>query len=59
MTMKKISILIPCYNEEQTLPMLYPELVKLMDSIPGYEWEIMFVNDGSVDGTIETLRRLR
>lgn len=57
--MKKISILIPCYNEEQTLPMLYPELVKLMDSIPGYEWEIMFVNDGSVDGTLETLRRLR
>ena len=35
--MKKISILIPCYNEEKSLPLLYPELVKLMDSNQGYE----------------------
>ena len=57
--MKKISILIPCYNEEQSLPLLYPELVKLMDSMPGYEWELMFVNDGSADGTLQELKRLR
>ncbi len=56
--MKKISILIPCYNEEKSLPMLYPELVKLMDGNPGYEWELMFVNDGSVDGTLVELQRL-
>lgn len=57
--MKKVSILIPCYNEEKSLPMLYPELVKLMDGHPGYEWELMFVNDGSTDGTILELKRLR
>ena len=57
--MKKISILIPCYNEEKSLPLLYPELVKLMEGQPAYEWELMFVNDGSVDGTLELLRRLR
>ena len=57
--MKKISILIPCYNEEKSLPLLYPELVKLMDGNPAYEWELMFVNDGSRDGTIEVLHRLR
>ena len=57
--MKKVSILIPCYNEEKSLPMLYPELVKLMDGNPGYEWELMFVNDGSTDGTILELKRLR
>jgi len=57
--MKKISILIPCFNEEKTLPILYPELVKLMQSMPGYEWELMFVNDGSVDGSLEMLRQLR
>lgn len=57
--MKKISILIPCYNEEQSLPLLYPELVKLMDSQPTYEWELMFVNDGSRDGTLQELKRLR
>ncbi|MBQ7205285.1 MAG: glycosyltransferase family 2 protein [Muribaculaceae bacterium] len=57
--MKKISILIPCYNEEKTLPLLYPELVKLMEGMPAYEWEIMFVNDGSTDGTLPILQQLR
>ena len=57
--MKKISILIPCYNEEKSPPLLYPELVKLMESMPGYEWELMFVNDGSADGTLQELKRLR
>lgn len=57
--MKKISILIPCYNEEQSLPLLYPELVKLMSDNPDYEWELMFVNDGSKDDTLSVLQRLR
>ena len=57
--MKKISILIPCYNEEKSLPLLYPELVKLMDGMPAYEWELMFVNDGSADGTLQEIKRLR
>ena len=57
--MKKISILIPCYNEENTLPLLYPELVKLMEGMPAYEWEIMFINDGSVDNTLKILQELR
>ena len=57
--MKKISVLIPCYNEEQSLPMLYPELVKLMDSQSAYEWEVLFVNDGSLDGTLDLLRQYR
>ena len=57
--MKKISILIPCYNEEKSLPLLYPELVKLMDGNTAYEWELMFVNDGSADGTLQVLQRLR
>jgi len=57
--MKKISLLIPCYNEEKSLPLLYPELVKLMEAHQQYEWELMFVNDGSVDGTMEELQRLR
>ena len=57
--MKKISLLIPCYNEEKTIPMLYPELTKLMEKNNQYEWEVMFVNDGSVDGTMDQLRGLR
>ena len=57
--MKRISILIPCYNEEKSLPLLYPELVKLMDAEPNYEWELMFVNDGSRDDTLKVLQNLR
>lgn len=57
--MKKISILIPCYNEEKSLPLLYPELVKLLDANQNYEWELMFVNDGSRDNTLQELIKLR
>ena len=57
--MKKITILVPCYNEEMNLPLLYPELVKLMDENRAYEWELLFVNDGSHDGTLERLYEMR
>ena len=57
--MKKISILIPCYNEEQSLPLLYPELKKLMDGEVMYEWEVLFVNDGSKDNTLNIIKALR
>jgi len=57
--MKKISILIPCYNEEASLPLLYPQLVKLMDKHTDYQWELMFINDGSTDDTLQLLRQMR
>lgn len=57
--MKKVSILIPCYNEEASLPLLYPELKKLMDKEGKYEWEILFVNDGSQDNTLKIIKELR
>lgn len=57
--MKKISVLIPCYNEEQSLPFLYNELISLFDSNPQYDWELLFVNDGSKDNTLDLLCKLR
>lgn len=57
--MKKVSILVPCYNEEASIPLLYPELCKLMSSHPNYDWEILFVNDGSKDNTINIIKELR
>lgn len=57
MTMK-VSLLIPCYNEEASLPILYNELVQLMDNHTQYEWEVLFVNDGSRDATIQIIKEL-
>lgn len=57
--MKKVSILVPCYNEEQSLPLLYEELIKVIDNLPEYEWEMLFVNDGSKDGTMNVLAAMR
>ena len=56
--MKKISVLIPCFNEAQTLPALYEELKKLADTQTAYDWELMFVDDGSVDATLDVLKQL-
>lgn len=57
--MKKISIIIPAYNEEESIPYLYERLEKLMDSMNNYEFELLFVNDGSKDKTIEKIKELR
>ena len=60
--MKKVSILIPCYNEEKSLPLLYVALCQLMDASEvgaRYEWELLFINDGSVDDTLGVLKELR
>ena len=57
--MKKITIIIPAYNEEESLPPLYERLEKLMNSMENYEFEILFVNDGSKDNTINLIKEYR
>lgn len=56
MQKKKVSIMVPCYNERDSLPFLYEELNKLMNSLNQYDWEVLFVNDGSKDETIEVIK---
>ncbi len=57
--MKKITVIIPAYNEEESLPPLYERLEKLMRSMDHYEFEILFVNDGSKDNTINLIKEYR
>ena len=57
--MKKVSLLIPAYNEEETIPLLYNELNNVIDNISGYEFEILIINDGSSDNTLNILRNLQ
>lgn len=54
--MKKISLIIPCYNEESCLPAFDGEIAKVVEKMQGYEFEILYVNDGSVDGTLPLIR---
>ena len=57
--MKKISIIIPAYNEEESLPLLYDRINKLTQTMQNYEFEILFVNDGSKDKTLEIIKMFR
>ena len=57
--MKTITIIIPAYNEEESLPFLYERLEKLMDDVKNYEFEILFVNDGSKDNTLNLIKEYR
>jgi len=57
--MKKITIIVPSYNEEEALPYLYERLNSLMNSLDKYEFEILFVNDGSKDKTLELIKEMR
>ena len=54
--MDKISIIVPCYNEELVLPIFYKEIDKVFESMKGVKFELLFINDGSRDGTLELLK---
>ncbi len=53
-----ISIIVPCYNEQQTLPILYRELNAVTDGLGAYDFEYLLVNDGSADQTLSLIQTL-
>ncbi|MBQ7265563.1 MAG: glycosyltransferase [Firmicutes bacterium] len=54
----KVNIIVPCYNEEAVLTMFYEETAKVINSVQGYDFEFMFVNDGSKDRTLDIMKEL-
>ena len=58
--MEKISVIVPCYNEEESLPLFYNEMSRVAkeDFKKEVEFEYIFVNDGSKDKTLEVLKEL-
>lgn len=56
---KLVTILVPAYNEQEVLNMLYDRLKKIMDEISKYDFEILFVNDGSKDNSLQIMQELR
>ena len=56
--MDKISIVVPCYNEEESIEIFYNETMKVLKSIKQTTYEFVFVNDGSKDRTLEIFKTL-
>ena len=56
--MKKCSIVVPCYNEEETIQIFYNEMQKYIPKLTDLEFEFIFVDDGSKDHTLMEMKRL-
>lgn len=56
--MKKISVVVPMYYEEEIVNICYKELKKVLSNIKNYDYEIIFVNDGSKDKTLNLLEKI-
>lgn len=57
--MKKISIVVPCFNEEESIPLFYPAVQKVLKKISDLCPEYWFVNDGSQDDSLQQMRILQ
>lgn len=53
-----ISVVVPCYNEQGALPFYYDKMKEVMALLPELSFEIIIVDDGSIDGTLETVKQL-
>ena len=56
--MHTISVIIPCFNEEEALPVYYEAMTKVMEQMDMAEFELLFVDDGSTDRTLGILKSL-
>ena len=56
--MKKISLVVPCYNEQEVIEIFYAEISKVKREFKNVVFEIIFVNDGSKDNTLNLMRKL-
>lgn len=55
--MKKVTLIVPCFNEQEALPFFYEEATAVARNL-NYEYEFLFINDGSKDNTLNTLKDL-
>lgn len=53
-----ITVIVPCYNEVESVPLFYDEIKKVMSLMADFDFEILFVDDGSKDRTLEIVKEL-
>ena len=58
MKKKLLSVIVSCYNEEETVPLFYEEINKVSEKMDYLDFEFIFVNDGSKDKTLDILKKL-
>lgn len=57
--MKLLSVVVPCYNEEEVMPIFYNEIIKVVDKLKTFvNFEIIFIDDGSKDDTLQVSKAL-
>lgn len=56
--MQTMTIIVPCYNEEEALPYFYEEISKIRQQLTEISLKLLFINDGSTDNTLATLKKL-
>ena len=56
--MKKISLIVPCFNEEDTVEAFYHKAIEVWQKLDQYEMEIVYVDDGSKDRTLQKIEML-
>lgn len=54
----KISVIVPCFNEQESIPIFYNEVTKILDTMEEIQYEIIFIDDGSKDNTLTILKEL-
>ena len=53
-----VSVVIPCYNEEESIPLFYNEINKELKDINNIDYELLFINDGSTDKTLDNIKKI-
>lgn len=57
--MKKVELIVPCYNEESCIELLYNKVNEVFDDLPGYDYIITYVDDGSIDETLSQIKKVQ
>lgn len=55
---KLVSIIVPVYNEEESLLVFHDSVTQVIDTLSNYDWEILYINDGSTDQTQAIIQQL-
>lgn len=56
MNRQLLSVIVPCYNEAESLPLFYNEITRIIDKLPSMDTEVLFIDDGSTDDTLKIVK---